>query len=287
MQSAAMALGFGANYQYGKRKISAMGNDAFNNLSVLELNENLISEINSMIPSTEKSFGQMEKMNEMILLAMSRYFDQAVGFLGQWIQQRGVNLQHNIENALPSQQELVDALVPPEFQAGGEHGPLEESNVENPPPAADAPSLQEINLKKYQADILKYNFSKYSRQQHLTNYPLLPGIIQNSRRKRFDVYMLSIDPHKPKISRAHQLMLDRAIKYRKLVDLYSQKATNNRNEKRRIEALLFKGLDRRNNIRLIANLDQEYVRLQKKRADAQAILNSANNQIKNYEKQRR
>ncbi len=100
MQSAAMALGFGSFFQYGKRKVSAMSNEEFNVLTPEALTAQLMSSINNMIPTVEQSFHQMEQMNEMILQAMAKYFDQAVGFLDRWITQRGQNFVSNIQSGI-------------------------------------------------------------------------------------------------------------------------------------------------------------------------------------------
>ncbi len=100
MQSAAMALGFGSFFQYGKRKVSAMSNEEFNVLTPEALTAQLMSSINNMIPTVQQSFHQMEQMNEMILQAMAKYFDQAVGFLDRWITQRGQNFVNNIQSGI-------------------------------------------------------------------------------------------------------------------------------------------------------------------------------------------
>ncbi len=80
MQSAAMALAFGSNFQYGKRKISAMSNEDFNKMSALDMNIDLANTVNDMVPTVEQSFKQMEKMNITILDSMARYFAQAIEF---------------------------------------------------------------------------------------------------------------------------------------------------------------------------------------------------------------
>ncbi len=99
MQSAAMALGFGSFFQYGKRKISSMSNEEFNVLTPEVLTSQLLSNVNNMIPSVQQSFKQMEQMNVLILDAMATYFSQGVAKLEQWIQGRGENLVSNLENA--------------------------------------------------------------------------------------------------------------------------------------------------------------------------------------------
>ncbi len=96
MQSAAMALGFGSFFQYGKRKISSMSNEEFNALTPEALTAQLLSNVNNMIPSVQSSFKQMEQMNVLILDAMANYFSQGVAKLDQWIRGRGENLLSNL-----------------------------------------------------------------------------------------------------------------------------------------------------------------------------------------------
>ncbi len=99
MQSAAMALGFGSFFQYGKRKISSMSNEEFNVLTPEALTSQLMSSVNNMIPTVHESFHQMEQMNVMILEAMSKYFSQGVEFLDKWIIGRGENFISNLSGA--------------------------------------------------------------------------------------------------------------------------------------------------------------------------------------------
>ncbi len=102
MQSAAMALGFGSFFQYGKRKLSAMSNEEFNALTPEALTSQLMSSINNMIPTVEQSFHQMESMNVMILEAMAKYFSQGVEFLDKWIIGRGENFVANLQGGVDS-----------------------------------------------------------------------------------------------------------------------------------------------------------------------------------------
>ncbi len=100
MQSAAMALGFGSFFQYGKRKISSMSNEEFNALTPEALTAQLMSSVNNMIPTVQSSFKQMEQMNVLILDAMATYFSQGVAKLDQWITQRGQNFVQNIQTGI-------------------------------------------------------------------------------------------------------------------------------------------------------------------------------------------
>ncbi len=113
MQSAAMALGFGSFFQYGKRKISSMSNEEFNALTPEALTAQLLSNVNNMIPSVQQSFKQMEQMNVLILDAMANYFSQGVAKLDQWIRGRGENLVSNLgQGAEDISQGISDFFLP-------------------------------------------------------------------------------------------------------------------------------------------------------------------------------
>ncbi len=90
MQSAAMALGFGSFFQYGKRKLSAMSNEEFNALTPEALTAQLMSSVNNMIPTVQQSFREMEKLNVLILNAMATYFTQGVEYLGGFLSGKNV-----------------------------------------------------------------------------------------------------------------------------------------------------------------------------------------------------
>ncbi len=100
MQSAAMALGFGSFFQYGKRKISSMSNEEFNALTPEDLTSQLLSNVNNMIPSVEQSFQQMERLNVLILDAMAKYFNQGVQKLEQWLQAGAGQAGHGVEHVI-------------------------------------------------------------------------------------------------------------------------------------------------------------------------------------------
>ncbi len=114
MQSAAMALGFGSFFQYGKRKISSMSNEEFNALTPEALTAQLLSNVNNMIPSVQQSFKQMEQMNVLILDAMANYFSQGVAKLEQWIQGRGENLVSNLQGGADQiSEDISNFFLPP------------------------------------------------------------------------------------------------------------------------------------------------------------------------------
>ncbi len=138
MQSAAMALGFGSFFQYGKRKISSMSNDEFNALTPEALTSQLLSNVNNMIPPVQDSFRQMEQMNVMILAAMAKYFEQGIDYLEKWIQGGVHNLQHNVGDPID---EFIDSggqLLPGAYGDSG---------------LPEAPAVPEVPI----VDTIKYN----------------------------------------------------------------------------------------------------------------------------------
>ncbi len=66
-QSAVMAKQFGENFQYGKRRISAMSNEEFNALTPQKLSERTRQELKDMIPSMQDSITDMRIFQEFII----------------------------------------------------------------------------------------------------------------------------------------------------------------------------------------------------------------------------
>ncbi len=69
-QSAVMMKMAGEQWQFGKRRISAMSNEDFNKLTSLKLYEIETSELRQMIPTMKKSFDDMTALNPVIVNAM-------------------------------------------------------------------------------------------------------------------------------------------------------------------------------------------------------------------------
>ncbi len=67
IQSAVMAKQFGENFQYGKRRISAMSNEEFNKLTPQKINENAAQELKSMIPSMQESIKTMQPFQDFLI----------------------------------------------------------------------------------------------------------------------------------------------------------------------------------------------------------------------------
>ncbi len=72
IQSAVMAKQFGENFQYGKRRISAMSNDEFNKLTPKMIQDNANAELKAMIPSMQESITDMRQFQEFMIKEMLR-----------------------------------------------------------------------------------------------------------------------------------------------------------------------------------------------------------------------
>ncbi len=70
IQSAVMAKQFGENFQYGKRRISAMSNDEFNKLTPKMIQDNANAELKAMIPSMQDSITDMRQFQEFMIKEM-------------------------------------------------------------------------------------------------------------------------------------------------------------------------------------------------------------------------
>ncbi len=70
IQSAVMAKQFGENFQYGKRRISAMSNDEFNKLTPKMIQDNANAELKAMIPSMQDSITDMRHFQEFMIKEM-------------------------------------------------------------------------------------------------------------------------------------------------------------------------------------------------------------------------
>ncbi len=73
-QSLVIGKMFGEGFQYGKRKISAMGNEEFNKLTFQDMMSNARSELKASIPTMNASLHDMDAMVETII-------DKFVGYL--------------------------------------------------------------------------------------------------------------------------------------------------------------------------------------------------------------
>ncbi len=67
IQSAVMAKQFGENFQFGKRRISAMSNDEFNKLTPKLMMSNANKELADMIPEMKESITSMNDFQEFLV----------------------------------------------------------------------------------------------------------------------------------------------------------------------------------------------------------------------------
>ncbi len=141
MQSAAMALGFGSFFQYGKRKISSMSNEEFNVLTPEALTSNLLTNVNNMIPTVEQSFHQMEQMNVMILDAMAKYFEQGVNYLEKWIQGGIKGFTQNVQTGIT---DPISEGIESFFDSGGQLIPSAGAEDYNAPPTQTSAKLTAV-----------------------------------------------------------------------------------------------------------------------------------------------
>ncbi len=79
IQSAVMAKQFGENFQYGKRRISAMSNEEFNKLTPAKLQANANAELKSMIPSMEQSVIEMREFQTFLIREFLQMLNDAIG----------------------------------------------------------------------------------------------------------------------------------------------------------------------------------------------------------------
>ncbi len=78
IQSAVMAKQFGENFQYGKRRISAMSNEEFNKLTPNDLQIRANAELKAMIPTMEKSVQEMRVFQTFLIREFLRTLNDAI-----------------------------------------------------------------------------------------------------------------------------------------------------------------------------------------------------------------
>ncbi len=79
IQSSVMAKQFGENFQYGKRRISAMSNEEFNKLTPAKLQDNANKELKAMIPSMEQSVIEMRTFQTFLIKEFLQMLNDAIG----------------------------------------------------------------------------------------------------------------------------------------------------------------------------------------------------------------
>ncbi len=125
IQSAVMAKQFGENFQYGKRRISAMSNEEFNRLTPKILMENANAELKSMIPSMEQSIKDMSEFQTFLI-------GEFIKMIGDMLA-AGLGKVLGIEDIDTALQQIEHFL----HGHGGGHGT--EPPVVQPPPVVTPP----------------------------------------------------------------------------------------------------------------------------------------------------
>ncbi len=75
---AVMAKQFGENFQYGKRRISAMSNEEFNKLTPKMIQDNANAELKAMIPSMEQSVKEMRVFQTFLIREFLKTLNDAI-----------------------------------------------------------------------------------------------------------------------------------------------------------------------------------------------------------------
>ncbi len=78
IQSGVMAQQFGMNFQFGKRKISAMSNEEFNKLTPAQLQVNMNEQIKLLIPTFGEALREMRPFQRMIFEEMLAVMKTAI-----------------------------------------------------------------------------------------------------------------------------------------------------------------------------------------------------------------
>lgn len=117
IQSMVMAKQFGENFQYGKRRISAMSNDEFNKLTPAKLLSNANAELRSQIPLMKESMEDMRQFQTFIvkefLLTIRSIIDAGLGKLIGLTPTEINQTVQNIEHFLHGHFEGHGITVPP------------------------------------------------------------------------------------------------------------------------------------------------------------------------------
>ncbi len=100
-QSFIMMYQAGEGWQYGKRRISALSNEDFNQITPQSLMERQAMELKGAIPIIERSMNNMTQMVPMIIQQYGDFIREAIKAMPQMVQnivggQAGANLQSNM-----------------------------------------------------------------------------------------------------------------------------------------------------------------------------------------------
>ncbi len=139
IQSMVMAKQFGENFQYGKRRISAMSNDDFNKLTPAKLLSNANDELKSQIPLMKQSMEDMRQFQTFIvkefLLTIRSIIDAG---LGKLIGLTPTEINQTVQN--------IEHFLHGHFEGHGEVPEPPPTNEEDPTNVTDKldPSFQTV-----------------------------------------------------------------------------------------------------------------------------------------------
>ncbi len=152
-QSAVMMKMAGENWQYGKRRISAMTNEDFNKLTPLKLYQIETAELRAIIPSIESSLQSMTPLTATIVTEMINTFkvgaEAAAKYIQSFLDQFGETpLGHALIIAIriwfpwvtPLLENLAGFVTPDEIQGPPEGSPPPPEGLPPPPPPEKPPN---------------------------------------------------------------------------------------------------------------------------------------------------
>ncbi len=117
IQSAVMAKQFGENFQYGKRRISAMSNEEFNKLTPQKIQENANKELKAMIPSMQASVTEMRSFQTFLirefLLMINDSIRAGIGGIFGFDEKTLSNIEHFIHGHFDLHGDEGSSTTPP------------------------------------------------------------------------------------------------------------------------------------------------------------------------------
>ncbi len=117
IQSAVMAKQFGENFQYGKRRISAMDNDEFNKLTPKILMSNANRELTDMMPEMKESIIQMQEFQIFLVKEFLNMIQNFVSSMPQYLLDLlGIDIDLGLVTTQPP------AATPPPHEQSDEPG---------------------------------------------------------------------------------------------------------------------------------------------------------------------
>ncbi len=142
IQSGVMAQQFGMNFQYGKRKISAMSNEEFNELTPEKMQADFSRQIKGMIPTFEASLQDMRPFQRMIFTEMLAVMKEAID-LGINVAKAGVDPLAHI---------FGEHIHPSGTGGPTPFGAPSPTNIPSPQPDFQAPFVSPTNEPSPQPD---------------------------------------------------------------------------------------------------------------------------------------